>query len=127
MYSNRKITLTLFFLIIFLTGCMQEESIDSIKNIDNQNSDKQELQPQKSNVSTIGYIQTIDSEEIWVTLEANPETKNSGVIVDITGIEEENISKLVIGQKVKVINHKQMIHPSNPAREKADAIEIIKE
>ena len=37
-------------------------------------------------------------------MEANPTKKRTGVIVDITGLQEETISKLLVRSKVKVIN-----------------------
>lgn len=121
MYRKIKSALMFSSLAILLVGCADDQSLDSVNKIDQQPHDTEDLD--ENDITTTGYIQEIDSEEIWVTAEKNATTKNTGVIVDITGIED--LSKLAVGQKVHIINYDRKIHPSNPAREKADAIEIV--
>ena len=122
-------------IIISLLGCTKAISEQSSSN--NENQTEKNPKPTTTNKSeeklseTIGFIQSKSSESILVAAtkeELKSETKansndiSKGIIFDISAINENIISNLSVGQRVKVKHYSNLAYSSPP---QGKALEVI--
>ncbi len=125
--EKKVLGLFFMFLILFLLGCTQE-NLNQTSNIEKQKENK-ETTTNTNNIEeklteTIGYIQSKTSDSTWVA--SKPNDKANGIVFDLTDIDEKVVSKLKVGQKVKVTHYQDMQY-SDPMQGLAVKIELIEE